>query len=115
MTETRTAHTPTATDDDAISARAGKVLALVSASMFVIILDNNAVNVAFPFIERTFDDTPRSTLAWVSSGYAICAAALLLVAGRLADRHGRRRMFGIGMAIFGGASTLPAAAPNPTL
>lgn len=83
--------------------------------MFVIILDNNAVNVAFPFIERTFSDTPRSTLAWLSSGYAIVAAALLLVAGRLADRHGRRRIFSIGMAIFVVASTLTAAAPNPAL
>jgi EmrB/QacA subfamily drug resistance transporter len=115
MTETRTAHAPAATNDDAISARAWKVLALVSASMFVIILDNNAVNVAFPFIERTFSDTPRSTLAWLSSGYAICAAALLLVAGRLADRHGRRRVFSIGMATFVVASTLTAAAPNPAL
>ena len=115
MTQIQTAHRPEAIAHDAVSARAWKVLALVSASMFVIILDNNAVNVAFPFIERTFDDTPRSTLAWVSSGYAICAAALLLVAGRLADRHGRRRMFCIGMAIFVAASALTAAAPNPAL
>lgn len=115
MTRGRTAQHAAAVAHDAVSARAWRVLALVSASMFVIILDNNAVNVAFPFIERTFDDTPRSTLAWVSSGYAICAAALLLVAGRLADRHGRRRVFCIGMATFVVASALTAAAPGPAL
>ncbi|MDH4145750.1 MAG: DHA2 family efflux MFS transporter permease subunit, partial [Acidimicrobiia bacterium] len=100
---------------DAIPAQAWKALALVSASMFAIILDNNAANVAFPFIERTFPDTPRSTLAWVSTGYAIAAAALLLVAGRLADRYGRRRIFLVGMAVFMVASTTTALAPNPAV
>jgi EmrB/QacA subfamily drug resistance transporter len=99
----------------AIPARAWRVLALVSSAMFVIILDNNAVNVAFPFIERSFPDTPRSTLAWVSTGYAIVAAALLLLGGRLADRYGRRRVFLVGMATFAVASTLTALAPTPAL
>lgn len=104
----------TSTDGPAvIPARAWWVLALVSAAMFTIILDNNAVNVAFPFIERSFPDTPRSTLVWLSTGFSIMAAALLLVSGNLADRHGRRRIFLLGMAVFTVASALTAAASSP--
>lgn len=83
--------------------------------MFTIILDNNAANLAFPFIERSFPDTPRSTLAWVSTGFSIMAASLLLVSGKLADRNGRRRIFLLGMAVFVTASTLTALAPTPSL
>ena len=83
--------------------------------MFTIILDNNAANVAFPFIERSFPETPRSTLAWVSTGFSIMAAALLLVSGRLADRSGRRRIFLTGMTVFAVASALTAIAPTPAL
>ena len=95
--------------------RAWQSLALVSAATFGIILDTMAVNVAFPFIEKEFAATPRSTLAWISSGYAIVSAALLLVAGRLADRHGRRRVFLIGTALFGVVSAVTAIAPNPAV
>ena len=100
---------------DHVSRQSWLSLALVSSATFIIILDLMATNVAFPFIELEFDDTPRSTLAWVSSGNAIAAAALLLVAGRLADRHGRRRIFLIGLAIFTIVSAVTAAAPNPTV
>lgn len=85
----------------------------MSSATWVIILDLMAANVAFPFIEQEFFETPRSTLAWVSSGYAISSAALLMVAGRLSDRHGRRRVFLIGMATFTVISAVTAAAPNP--
>jgi EmrB/QacA subfamily drug resistance transporter len=88
-------------------------LAVVSAGTFGMFLDMMAVNVAFPFIERDFPATPRSTLAWVTSGYAIASAALLLVAGRLADSYGRRRVFMVGVAVFGAVSLATAAAPNP--
>ncbi len=104
---------PSVSVGSTIPARSWQVLALVSAAMFTIILDNNAVNVAFPFIERTFPDTPRSTLAWISTGFSIMAAALLLVSGRLADRSGRRRVFLTGMVVFTIASALTAIAPSP--
>jgi EmrB/QacA subfamily drug resistance transporter len=88
-------------------------LAVVSTGTFGTFLDLMAANVAFPFIERDFPSTPRSTLAWVTSGYAIAAAALLLVAGRLADGFGRRRVFMAGITLFGVISLGTAAAPNP--
>ncbi len=98
-----------------IPRRSWYVLAIVSAAMFTIILDNNAANLAFPFIERSFPETPRSTLVWVSTGFSIMAAALLLVSGRLADRSGRRRVFLTGMTVFAVASALTAIAPTPAL
>lgn len=98
-----------------VSRHAWQVLALVSAATCVIILDLMAANVAFPFIEADFPGTPRSTLAWVTSGYAIASAALLMVAGRLSDRHGRRLVFLTGLAVFTAISAVTAAAPNPAV
>ena len=72
----------------AIPAQAWRALAIVSSAMFMSILDLTVLNVSFPYIERTFHDTPRTTLAWLSSGYAIALASLLLVSGRLADKIG---------------------------
>ena len=84
-------------EPDRVSRQSWLSLALVSSATFIIILDLMAANVAFPFIEDEFIDTPRSTLAWALSGNAIAAAALLLVAGRLGDRLGRRRIFLTGL------------------
>ena len=61
---------------------------LVASGGFVIVLDSFAAAVAFPRLVAEFSSTPRSTLAWVSSGYSIALAALLLVAGAFADRYG---------------------------
>ncbi|MFN0090618.1 MAG: MFS transporter [Acidimicrobiales bacterium] len=86
---------------------------LVASGGFVIVLDNFAAAVAFPRIEEAFPTTPRSTLAWLSSGNSIALAALLLVAGKLGDRYGRRRTYLSGMAVFMLAALLTAASPNP--
>ena len=86
---------------------------LVASCGFVIVLDSFAAAVVFPRLETAFPDTARSTLAWVSSGYSISLAALLLVAGALGDRYGRRRVFLIGMAAFVLGGIASAAAPNP--
>ena len=102
-------------DSGPTSRQAWLILAVLSASMFVILFDNGAVNVAFPFMERTFASTPRSVLAWVSTGYSIVLASLLVVMGRLADHRGRKRVFLGGMAIFCVASSLTALAPTPAL
>lgn len=97
---------------DQVTREAWLSLALLSAANFIIIQDLMAANVAFPFIEQEFIDTPRSTLAWALSGHAIAAAALLLVAGRLGDRLGRRRIFLTGLSIFTAVSVVTATAPT---
>jgi len=100
---------------DRVSGQAWRSLALVSAATCVIILDLMAANVAFPFIEAAFPDTPRTTLAWMSSGYAIASAALLMVAGRLSDRHGRRQVFLAGVALYLVVSFAAATATGPAV
>lgn len=90
--------------------RARRVLALVSFAAFAASLDLFIVNVAFPDIARDFDGASLSSLSWVLSAYAIVFAALLVPAGRLADRLGRRRGFLTGLGLFTGASALCALA-----
>jgi EmrB/QacA subfamily drug resistance transporter len=88
-------------------------LIAVSVATFMLLLDITVVNVALPSIR---DDLGASfsDLQWVVDAYALTLAALVLTAGSLADRLGRRRVFGAGLVIFSGASLLCALAPDPT-
>jgi EmrB/QacA subfamily drug resistance transporter len=79
---------------------------------FLVTANVSTMNVAFPDLEQTFVDTSRGSLTWVLNAYTIAFAALLIPAGRLADRFGRRRVFMIGLAIFAVSSMLVGAAPN---
>ena len=80
-------------------------LAVLCMGMLMIILDETIVNVALLSIQRDLGFSP-SGLAWVVNGYLIAFGGLLLLAGRLGDLVGRRRMFVAGLAIFTGASVL---------
>src|SRR3954467_4930564 len=73
-------------------------------------LDLFIVNVAFPDVERAFAGTDVATVSWVLNAYAIVLAALMVPAGRLADRSGRRRAFLVGLVLFALASALCGAA-----
>jgi EmrB/QacA subfamily drug resistance transporter len=88
-------------------------LVAVSVATFMLLLDITVVNVALPSIR---DDLGASftDLQWVVDAYALTLAALVLTAGSLADRLGRRRVFVVGLTIFSGASLLCALAPDPT-
>src|SRR3954454_12899303 len=89
-----------------------KVAAIVSVEVFVASLDLFIVNIAFPDIERDFHGTSLASLSWILNAYAIVFAALLVPAGRWADRTGRKRAFLIGMALFTLASAACAVAPS---
>jgi EmrB/QacA subfamily drug resistance transporter len=80
-------------------------LVVLCAGMLMIILDMTIVNVALPSIQRDLHFT-QSNLAWVVNAYLISFGGLLLLAGRLGDLIGRRRLFLIGLAVFVGASLL---------
>ncbi|HSW23726.1 MAG TPA: MFS transporter, partial [Burkholderiaceae bacterium] len=82
------------------------VAAIAGSSMAFI--DGTVVNVALPAIQRQLDATVYQA-QWVVEAYALLQSALLLVGGSLGDRFGRRRVFGIGVAIFGVASIACAA------
>jgi EmrB/QacA subfamily drug resistance transporter len=92
-----------------------KVLLVTSIGVLVSSLDLFIVNIAFPDIARDFSGTTLDDLSWVLNAYAIVFGALLVPAGRIADRVGRKRAFLVGMTIFTIASALCAAAPSVEL
>jgi EmrB/QacA subfamily drug resistance transporter len=92
-----------------------KVLIVVSAAVFMASLDLFIVNIAFPAIERDFGGTSLASLSWILNAYAIVFAALLVPAGRTADRLGRKRSFVAGLVLFTVASALCAVAPSVEL
>src|SRR5437764_4797151 len=82
-----------------------KALTVVCAAFFMTILDVSIVNVALPSIGKSLNFS-RDNLQWVITAYAITYGGFLLLAGRLADLFGRRRVFLIGVVIFTVASLL---------
>jgi EmrB/QacA subfamily drug resistance transporter len=80
-----------------------KALTVVCAAFFMTILDVSIVNVALPSIGTSLHFT-RENLQWVITAYAITYGGFLLLAGRLADFYGRRRVFMIGVVVFSLAS-----------
>jgi len=88
-------------------------LIAVSVATFMLLLDITVVNVALPSIRADLGAS-FTDLQWVVDAYALTLAALVLTAGSLADRLGRRRLFVVGLAIFSVASLLCGLAPDPT-
>ncbi|WP_051092594.1 MFS transporter [Jongsikchunia kroppenstedtii] len=88
---------------------AGTVLAILSLAAFMASLDVFIVNVAFDDIGRDFHGTSLSNLSWVLNAYAIIYAAMLVPAGRISDRYGRKGGFLLGLALFTAASAACAA------
>src|SRR5690348_10822436 len=79
--------------------RRWKALAVVCAAFFMTILDVSIVNVALPSIGSSLHFS-RDNLQWVITAYAITYGGFLLLAGRLADLFGRRRVFVVGLIVF---------------
>src|SRR5579875_2621162 len=75
-------------------------------------LDATIVNIAFPSIRHSFAGVGVGDLSWVLNAYNIVFAALLVPAGRLADRVGRKRVFLGGIVLFLAASAACGAAPS---
>ncbi len=89
-------------------------LLVLCAGMLMIVLDATIVNVALPTIQADLHFT-QSTLAWVVNGYLITFGGLLLLAGRLGDLLGRRRMFLIGLTMFTIASAVCGIASSQAM
>jgi len=88
-------------------------LAVVCAATAMLMLDIAIVNTA---LSRIAEDLGAglSGLQWVVDAYTLALASVVLTAGSLADRFGRRRLFAIGLAVFTAASAACAAAPDIT-
>jgi EmrB/QacA subfamily drug resistance transporter len=80
-----------------------RILAVLSLSLVIIGLDNTVMNVALPSIQEELD-VSGSALQWIVDSYLLVFAGLLLAAGNLGDRHGRKRALQLGLLIFGLAS-----------
>ena len=103
---TSTTHTSTSSDRTRWAA-----LYVLCVGVLMIVLDATIVNVALPSIQSDLGFS-QSSLAWVVNAYLIAFGGLLLLAGRLGDLIGRRRVFLIGLAIFTAAS--PGSARSRT-
>jgi len=86
-------------------------LYVLCTGMLMIVLDATIVNVALPSIQDDLDFS-QSNLAWVVNAYLIAFGGLLLLAGRIGDLIGHRRIFLIGLGVFTVASLLCAVAQN---
>ncbi|BAH31920.1 putative drug resistance efflux protein [Rhodococcus erythropolis PR4] len=87
------------------------ILAICCTSLFVVGLDTTIVNVALPAIGEGFG-VGTVGLEWIVNAYTLVLASLLISSGALADRFGRRRIFQIGLVVFGVASIVCALAPS---
>jgi EmrB/QacA subfamily drug resistance transporter len=92
--------------------RKWQVLLVTSVAVFMSFLDVTIVNIAFPDIRASFGDASLAGLSWILSAYNIVFAALLVPAGRLADRVGRKRTFVAGVVTFLAASVAAGLAPS---
>ena len=86
-------------------------LAVLLTGIFLIVLDFFVVNVALPSVQHDLD-ADATALQWLVAGYALTFGGLLLVASRLADRWGRRRMFLLGIGLFVLSSAVCGFAPD---
>lgn len=88
------------------------ILAVMCLSLIVIVLDNSILNVAIPTISQELGASDKDLL-WIIDSYTLVFAGLLLSAGTLGDKYGRRRALQVGLIIFGAASVLGAFAGSP--
>ncbi len=87
------------------------VLAILAGSQTIVSLDATIVNTALPTIKRVFEMSESQSL-WVVDAYLVLFGGLLLLAGALGDRFGRRRILAIGLTVFTMASIGVAFSPD---
>ncbi|TML12511.1 MAG: DHA2 family efflux MFS transporter permease subunit [Actinobacteria bacterium] len=90
------------------------ILGVLCFSLLVIVLDNSILNVALPTIVRELHAT-NTQLQWMVASYTLVFAGLLLTAGSLGDRFGRRPALQVGFLLFGFGSLLSAIAGSPNV
>jgi EmrB/QacA subfamily drug resistance transporter len=90
------------------------ILGVLCLSLLVIGLDNTILNVALPTLVRDLSATD-SQLQWIVDAYVLVFAGLLLTAGSLSDRFGRRSALGLGLLIFGAGSIASAFADSANM
>ena len=94
-------------------ARRWQALIVLAVSLLVISIGNTILNVALPTIQTELDAS-SSELQWIVDGYLLVYAGLLLAAGTLGDRFGRRRALVSGLSVFAVGSILAALSDSST-
>src|ERR1700742_204075 len=89
--------------------RRRQILLVLCLSLLIVVIDNTILNTALPTLARVLH-AGTSGLQWITDAYTLCFAALLIPAGALGDRYGRRRSLLGGLAVFAGGSALAAFA-----
>jgi EmrB/QacA subfamily drug resistance transporter len=97
--------------DERVGKRAWQTLFITSISIFLVSMDVTIVSVALPGVADSFHES-SAALSWVFTAYNITFAGLLLLAGKMGDRWGRKPAFLGGLVIFAVASLLAAVAPS---
>jgi MFS family permease len=88
------------------------VFGIASVAVFLVSLDTTVLFAAFGALRAGFPGSTAGDLSWVLNAYTVVFAALLVPAGRLADAHGRKRIFQLGLVLFLAASAACGAAPD---
>ncbi|MBB6344809.1 MFS transporter [Nonomuraea muscovyensis] len=88
------------------------ILVVLCLSLLVLVVDNTVLNLAIPKLISDLGASPGE-IQWILDAYVLAFAGLLLTAGSLSDRYGRRRFLIIGLVFFGGASLLAVLASEP--
>jgi EmrB/QacA subfamily drug resistance transporter len=107
VTSASTSAAPAVPDDSGVHHRA--VLAVVCIALAAVVAAMASLNVALPDIARS-THAGQTQLTWIVDAYSLFFAALLLPAGALGDRFGRRRMLLVGLGIFGAGSAVAMTA-----
>ena len=93
-------------------ARRWQSLIVLAFSLLVVTVGNTILNVGLPTIQEELDAS-ASELQWIVDGYLLLFAGLLLAAGSLGDRFGRRRALLTGLVVFGAGSAWASFAGSP--
>src|ERR1700680_817000 len=89
--------------------RIGAVTAVVCVALAAVVAATSSLNVALPGIAQATHAT-QTQLAWIIDAYSLVFAALLLPAGAIGDRYGRRLTLIVGLSIFGAGSAVAMTA-----
>ncbi|WP_328622456.1 MFS transporter [Streptomyces sp. NBC_00354] len=98
--------------NERLTGRAKLVLFVLCAAQFMVALDFSVLNVALPALGKDLG-LSRSALQWAVTAFALPSGGFLLLFGRIADLYGRKKLFLIGLTLFGTASLLATLAWDP--
>ena len=99
---------------DQVHARRWGILGVLVLALFGVSLDNTILTIALPTLSAELGAT-ASQLQWMVDAYVLVFAGLLLVAGALSDRYGRRRALVCGLVLFGlGSAIAPLVTDAPS-